>query len=216
MPESCHWILEQNDRAAAETVKVNWGAVLVGQLEFYWAAHLRPRLEGLTDAEYFWEPVAGCWTLRRGSDGSYTLDTQWPEPSPPPVTTIAWRLIHIGVGCFATRVSAFFGDGSVPETATMFDPRHAPAHLPTSAAEAITFLDAAYRQWHDAVAALDEEALGAPLGPRGAQFADDPMAELIAHINREVMHHGGEISLLRDLYRATNGTTLRPSAPAGP
>ena len=46
-------------------MKVNWGAVLVGQLEFYWAAHLRPRLDGLTDAEYFWEPVEGCWTLRR-------------------------------------------------------------------------------------------------------------------------------------------------------
>jgi hypothetical protein len=28
------------------------------------------------------------------------------------------------------------------------------------------------------------------------------MAGLIVHINREVMHHGGEICLLRDLYRA--------------
>jgi hypothetical protein len=28
------------------------------------------------------------------------------------------------------------------------------------------------------------------------------MAGLIAPINREVMHHGGEICLLRDLYRA--------------
>jgi hypothetical protein len=34
------------------------------------------------------------------------------------------------------------------------------------------------------------------------------MAGLIAPINREVMHHGGEIGLLRDLYRATHGTTL--------
>lgn len=30
---------------------------------------------------------------------------------------------------------------------------------------------------------------------------DRPPA-LIAHINREVMHHGAEICLLRDLYRA--------------
>jgi hypothetical protein len=28
------------------------------------------------------------------------------------------------------------------------------------------------------------------------------MAALIVHINREVMHHGGEIGVLRDLYRA--------------
>jgi hypothetical protein len=33
------------------------------------------------------------------------------------------------------------------------------------------------------------------------------MAGLTLHINREVMHHGGEIGLLRDLYRATGATT---------
>ena len=34
-----------------------------------------------------------------------------------------------------------------------------------------------------------------------------PLAELIAHLNREVMHHGAEICLLRDLYRASGATT---------
>lgn len=29
------------------------------------------------------------------------------------------------------------------------------------------------------------------------------MAGLIAHVNREAMHHGGEICLLRDLYQAS-------------
>ena len=33
------------------------------------------------------------------------------------------------------------------------------------------------------------------------------MAELIVHINREVMHHGAEICLLRDLYRAAGVKT---------
>src|ERR1700722_6517655 len=32
------------------------------------------RLEGLTDAEYFWEPVDGCWSLREGADGRWRLD----------------------------------------------------------------------------------------------------------------------------------------------
>ena len=27
------------------------------------------------------------------------------------------------------------------------------------------------------------------------------MAELVLHINRETLHHGAEIALLRDLYR---------------
>jgi hypothetical protein len=29
------------------------------------------------------------------------------------------------------------------------------------------------------------------------------MAALVLHLNRETMHHGGEIGVLRDLYRAT-------------
>lgn len=28
------------------------------------------------------------------------------------------------------------------------------------------------------------------------------MAELVLHINREMLHHGAEIALLRDLYRS--------------
>jgi hypothetical protein len=188
-------------------MKVNWGALLVSQLEFYWDVHLRPRLEGLTDEEYFWEPVAGCWSLRRGEDGSHRLDGQWPPPSPPPVTTIAWRLVHIGAGCLANRASAFFGDGSVPDDADMFDPRHVPTNLPTGAAEGIAFLEQTYQKWHDGIAAIDDNGLQAPLGPKGARYAADPMAGLILHISREVMHHGGEICLLRDLYRATGATT---------
>jgi hypothetical protein len=188
-------------------MKVNWGSLLVGQLEFYWDVHLRPRLEGLTDEEFFWEPVEGCWSLRRGEDGRYALEGQWPEPSPPPVTTIAWRMVHLGATCLANRASAFFGDGSVPEDATMADPRHVPTDLPAGAAEGIAFLEQTYRKWHDGIAALDEDGLQAALGPKGGRYADEPMAALIVHINREVMHHGGEICLLRDLYRATGART---------
>ena len=186
---------------------VDWGRLLVGQLEFYWDVHLRPRLDGLTDEEYFWEPVEGCWNLRPGPDGVYRLDQQRPEPSPPPLTTIAWRLVHVGAECFANRASTFFGDGSVPEDADMADPRHVPTDLPGSADEAIAFLERTYRQWHGGISSLDEEGLRAPLGRKGGPYANDPMAGLIVHINREVMHHGAEIGLLRDLYRATGAKT---------
>ena len=190
-----------------QAMTFNWGALLVAQLEFYWEVHLRPRLEGLSDEEYFWEPVEGCWSLRRREDGHYALDGQWPPPVLPPVTTIAWRLVHIGAGCLSNRASAFFGDGSVPADADMFDRRHVPTALPAGAAEGIAFLEQAYQRWHDGIAALDDAGLRAPLGPRGAQFDAEPMAGLILHINREVMHHGAEIGLLRDLYRATGATT---------
>ena len=192
-------------------MQLDWGRLLVGQLEFYWDVHLWPRLEGLTDEEYFWEPVEGCWSLRRGADGRWRLDGVWPEASPPPspapVTTIAWRLVHVGATCLANRASAFFGDGGVPAGADMFDPRHVPADLPGDAEAALAFLERSYRRWHVGIAGLDEEGLRRPLGPRGGPYAEDPMAELVAHISREVMHHGAEIALLRDLYRATGATT---------
>jgi hypothetical protein len=37
-------------------------------------------------------------------------------------------------------------------------------------------------------------------------FPEEPMAGLVLHISREVIHHGAEISLLRDLYRWTPGS----------
>jgi hypothetical protein len=32
------------------------------------------------------------------------------------------------------------------------------------------------------------------------EFADAPMAKLILYTNLEIIHHGAEVSLLRDLY----------------
>jgi hypothetical protein len=178
---------------------LNWGRLLVGQLEFYWDTHLWPRLNGLTDAEYFWEPVADCWSVRSGDDGRFRVDGPATQRTPPPVTTIAWRMMHIAVGCFAIRTSAFFAPG---DGADMFDPVHVPADLPHGAADGVAFLHDSYRQWHDHIAALDDEAMRTPLGPKGAYFSAEPMAALIVHINRETMHHGGEIGVLRDLYAA--------------
>jgi hypothetical protein len=189
----------------ANTSTPDWGDLLIGQLAFYWDAHLRPRLDGLTDEEYFWEPVPGCWTVRPDVDGNYHVEGG-PGADPAPVTTVAWRMMHIAVGCFVTRTSTFFGDGSVGADADMFDPRHVPADLPHTAAEAVAFLDDSYRQWRGHVSQLDVEGLSAPLGPKGAYFSAEPMAALIVHVNREVMHHGGEIGLLRDLYRATGAS----------
>ena len=109
-------------------------------------------------------------------------------------------MAHIAVGCFATRASTFFGDGSVPSDADMFDPRHALPSLPGNAADAMEFLERSYLRWHDGIASLSYDDLVKPLGARGAWFAEAPMAELILHLNREVIHHGGEVGLLRDLY----------------
>jgi len=44
---------------------VDWNVELVDQLESHWQHQLRPRLSGLSDDEYFWQPVPGCWTISR-------------------------------------------------------------------------------------------------------------------------------------------------------
>lgn len=42
----------------------HWTRECVEQLDWHWRVQLRPRLDGLTDAEYRWEPVPGCWSIR--------------------------------------------------------------------------------------------------------------------------------------------------------
>jgi hypothetical protein len=168
-----------------------WAPQIVAQLEFYWDANLRPRLDGLTDDEYFWEPVAGCWNVRRHDDGPWVQDNESPPPEPAPITTIAWRMTHIAVGCLTHSIAAEL----FPELG-LNDP------LPGTASDAIALLEDNYRRFHETIKALDEDAFAMPLGAAGGDFAAEPVGGLILHINREVMHHGAEIALLRDLYRA--------------
>lgn len=187
---------------------LTWGDELRRQLEFYWDMHLWPRLQGLTDDEYWWEPVSGCWSLRPDDEGVLRHEF-WPvDPPVPPVTTIAWRIVHIGRDVLGTRARAFFGDPSLPEGAlpaedlAMYDERWWPESLPATSEEALAFLDKTYTLWRNGVRALDDDALLLPLGPKGDHHADQSMGALLLHVNREVLAHGAEICLLRDLYRA--------------
>jgi hypothetical protein len=181
---------------------LDWTDQLVDQLELPWCTQLRPRLDGLTDDEYFWEPGQPAWSVRpRGTStaptqagsGEFTVDFAFPEPDPPPVTTIAWRLAHVIVGVLGARVASHFG-GPPVDYATF-------AYAGT-AAEALTQLDEAYHRWCVGVRGLDAAALALPCGPAEGPWAAYPMAALVLHINREVIHHGAEVALLRDLYRS--------------
>ncbi|MGH3611808.1 MAG: DinB family protein [Pseudonocardia sp.] len=181
---------------------MDWTEQLASQLELHWTTQLRPRLDGLSDDEYFWEPVPGSWNVHprgrstapvQGGSGDFTIDFALPEPDPPPVTTIAWRLGHVIVGVFGSRAAAHFG--GAPVDYLTFD-------YAGTAAGALGQLDAAHDAWTTGVRGLDGAALAAPCGPAEGPWAEHPMATLVLHINREAIHHGAEISLLRDLYRA--------------
>ena len=71
--------------------------------------------------------------------------------------------------------------------------------------EAVAWLDECYAAWKAGVDVLDADGLARAVGPAEGPYRDHPMATLILHINREVIHHGAEIALLRDLYRHSDG-----------
>jgi hypothetical protein len=187
------------------TADIDWNSELADQLEWHWDNQLRPRLDGLTDAEYFWQPVPGCWTIsRRGESdapvsagaGDFTMDYSLERTDPEPVTTIGWRLAHIIVGVFASRNATHFGGPPADYRTWEYAP---------TATEALRQLDDAHAAWIAGVRSLGTGGLAFCTGPEEAdgQFADIPFAALVLHIHREAIHHGAEISLLRDLYQWT-------------
>jgi DinB superfamily len=193
----------QPDPHGKDAAVIDWTAELVDQLDGHWTHQLRPRLDGLTDEEYLWEPVPGCWNVRAYGardnraaigPGPFTLDLLRPPPSPAPVTTIAWRMAHLIVSVLGKRVAGQFGGPAVSYEDFCYA---------GTAAEAMSQLDAAYGQWIAGVRGLDTAGLGRPCGLSEVQSgnpADTPLVSLVLHISREVIHHGAEISLLRDLY----------------
>lgn len=87
---------------------------LMYQIEYFTLARA---WEGLTDEEFFWEPFTTTWSIRRQDQcrtpnpfgvGEWVADFAVPEPTPVPLTTIAWLYWHIGR--FACSSLATFGE----------------------------------------------------------------------------------------------------------
>jgi hypothetical protein len=191
-------------------------AVLIEQLDAPWEM-LDARLTGrkpwsddkpnpdayLTDDEYFWEPVAGCWSLRRRGEaasprplgkGVWLLDGAPQLPRPAPFTTIAWRMCHICVSPLF-RYEYTFGSHSL----TMDD-----IVWPSTAQEAVKFLRDTHMKWRNAletVSAEDAVKVGLSQNPMGRD-PDERFIDLVAWTNIEFAHHAAEIACVRDLYGA--------------
>lgn len=73
----------------------------------------------------------------------------------------------------------------------------APASL---GADALAQLEAEVNAWLEGVRSLGDQGLDQPCGPAEGPFAEAPLAALVLHIHRELIHHLAEVSLLRDLY----------------
>jgi len=149
------------------------------------------QLERMSDEEYLWEPVAGCWSVRPGADGVCRAERTYPEPEPAPFTTIAWRVWHIGADCLCGYSDRFW-DGIDREV----------REWPDNTAEALVELDKEWQRFRAHLAALDDEGLARLLGPAGGPYAKDSYHALVLHALDEIVHHTAEIGVIRDLYRA--------------
>ena len=166
------------------------GQVVLDSLDYVWQ-RFRDRINGLTDDEYLWEPVSDCWSLEQQQDGRWQVQRFEPEPSPAPVTTIAWRLWHIGSECLAGCTSQGLGEWPLAVHGREWYP---------NAAEALEALDRAWPAFRAGIANLGEHGLWRPLGPAWEEFAGDPWIGLVLYAQDELSHHSAEVALLRDLY----------------
>ncbi|MFB7513660.1 DinB family protein [Streptomyces sp. NPDC056144] len=160
----------------------------------------------MTDDEYFWEPGPGCWSVRRHADGPGPRATllvgagEWgrdsaaaPHPTPPPFTTIAWRLNHLSE-LLLIRADHTNGTRSLTRDAFVTG---------GDAASAVAAFDAAATAWREALLSVDDAALdtvGYCTYPHGSD-PENPFWEIVWWVNQELLHHGAEIAMLRDLHR---------------
>jgi len=178
--------LNMTDPQARPTTEVS--AVILASMDRMFD-QLITRLDGLTDDEYLWEPVADMWSVRQRADGSSVVDGAGQRDiDPPPVTTIAWRLWHIAIDCFDDYARRFDGDDTA-----------APAAWTTSADEAVEILKQRWASYRSVVAS---RPWWDPLGESWEAWAQHSTADMAMHASNELVHHGAEIGLLRDLHRS--------------
>ena len=170
-------------------------AELLGLSQFS-AARTIERVQGLTDEELLWEPVPHCWSIRV-RDGESTADGS-PGAVTPGFTTIGWRLWHVITNYAGARNASWLGLPHVPDADLVGS-----AAPPITADDALSRLQRAVDWWHGVLEATTDALLAEPMGPIAGEYEGYTKASLLAHELDEVIHHGGEIGVVRDLYRWT-------------
>src|ERR1700751_2686705 len=150
---------------------------LMHQIEFFTLARA---WENLTDDEFFWEPVTMAWSIRRRDQcrtpnpfgaGGWVADFEIPEPTPVPMTPIAWLYWHIG------SMPAHLCDidflGGTRAMASGWTSPYLTHHLIfTKAAEAVTALRDGWQRLREALERADDDQL--EVTTAGYTYAAEP------------------------------------------
>jgi hypothetical protein len=151
-------------------------------------------LTGLRDEEFFWEPVPDCWTVFQNDRGDWTYQYEEPDPTPAPFTTIGWRLVHIAL-CKVIYHEWAFGPARL-----RFDTIENPSDVATS----MTMLHEGQQLLGEDLAALTNHDLMRPVRTNWGERW--PAWRIFWTMAQHDAHHGAEIGVLRDLYRARAGS----------
>jgi hypothetical protein len=174
----------------------------------------------MTDGEYLWEPVPCCWSVRQRAAGPGPRATmlvgagKWgrdsagfPQPWPPPFTTIAWRLGHLSE-MLTLRADHMTGTHKLTRDDYRFS---------GDAAGGIAAFQAGAAAWRSVLTGAGEavlDATGVSTYPYGSD-PEDPFIQTAWWVNQELLHHGAEIALLRDLYREVTAGSGAPALAGG-
>ena len=157
---------------------------------------LRRRLDGIEADELLWEPAPGSWSVRTGANGAvfdFGLggSSMASAITPPPVTTIAWRLAHIVDLLKEDRCATVLGLEPEASAGELW--------LTTRPEETLEYLDRAYETWRGYLSRTDPGALLHPVDRWGTRVS------FVHHIIYEFVHHSAEVGVLRDLWSARRG-----------
>jgi DinB superfamily len=180
------------------------------QLRNAWS-YSRSVLDGIVEQEYFWEPAPLNWSVRRREtasrgwgSGEFVCEDAWPPPEPLPITTIAWRVIHLAAWTDIYRVFAF-----EDSRADLND-----SEVPGDCFGGLAWLRRSQDQFMAAVDSLTDESM---FEMRPAHWGEAiPAARLVTSMLTEHVHHIAEIGVLRDLHRGCALGQPPPPTPPGP
>ena len=184
------------------------GEELVGLAE-YISNRTLERLEGITDEEFRWEPVAGAWTVRRMRDGRPKIDNNYFPVGVAPLTSIAWRVAHLIDVYGANRNWVWLR--AEPVDAVSSGPEW---KIAWTADESVAMLRDAIDRFLGLLRSRPDDLLWEKIGPIGGPYADSTLAAFVLHQVDEAIHHGAEVGILRDLYAARSYVAPEPATPA--
>jgi hypothetical protein len=73
--------------------------------------------------------------------------------------------------------------------------------VPPTAEAAVKEVAATRAERREDLIATTDHQLGEQIGPLGGPYAERTRVSWVLHVLDEVIHHGAEVGLLRDLYR---------------